>query len=110
MLSHAELQGLDMDHSPVMRSRISALIGFAPLQEQAKVNAAVEIARAQEARLLEERKAAGAALLKEVMAGNAAMIEQKKAVKAREVAEDGRILAYIKEQDAKAQVDRLHQI
>ena len=72
------------------------------------MNAAVAIARDQEAQLLDKKKAAGAALLKEVMAGNAVMIEQKKAAKAREVEEDCRILAYNRIQDAKAQVGSLN--
>ena len=53
---------------------------------------------------MEERRAAGAALLREVMAGNATMIERKAAEKQREAEEDRRILAYIRERDAKAQV------
>ena len=53
---------------------------------------------------MEERRAAGAALLREVMAGNATMIERKAAEKQREAEEDRRILAYIRERAAKAQV------
>ena len=53
---------------------------------------------------MEEKRTAGAALLKQVVAENAVMIEQKKLEKAREVEENLRILAYMREQDAKALV------
>ena len=75
-----------------------------PAQEQIELEKAIAAAQAMEVRLLEEKRIAGAALLKEVMAGNAVMIEHKKRDKALDVEEDLRILAYTREQDAKAQV------
>ena len=73
-------------------------------QEQVSLEKAIAEAQAEEIRLLEERRLAGAALLEQVMAENAVIIEQKKLEKAREVQEDQRILAYLREQDAKALV------
>lgn len=74
------------------------------LQEQVRINQAIERAKQEEAKAFEEKRVAGAALLRDVMAGNAAMIERKKAEKIREIAEEQQIAAFVKERDAKALV------
>ena len=68
------------------------------------MTAAIVEAKEREVRAAEEKKRAGAALLQEVVASNAEQAQRSKAAKAREAQEDLRILAYIKERDAKAQV------
>ena len=82
----------------------SSLILLSDLQEQLRITEAAEKAKQEDARVLEVKKAAGAALLRDVMAGNAAMIERKKDEKIREILEEQRIAAFVKERDAKAQV------
>ena len=82
----------------------TSLILSLVLQEQLRITEAAEKAKQEDARVLEAKKAAGAALLRDVMAGNAAMIERKKDEKIREILEEQRIAAFVKERDAKAQV------
>lgn len=74
------------------------------MQEQAKINYAIQLAKDQDAKQAAARRTAGAALLKEITAENTIQIQRKKAEKALEVEEDMRRLAYAKAQDAKARV------
>lgn len=68
------------------------------------MNEGIALAKALDAQVAEQKWAAGAALLKEVMAGNTALIQQRQVEKLRQAQEEQHILAYIREQDAKAQV------
>lgn len=74
------------------------------MQDQIRLNQAIALAKEQDAKAVEAKRQAGAALLQDIMAGNARMVAAKKEEKLRAVAEDQRILAYIRERDAKAQV------
>lgn len=86
------------------RAILTDLIGWS--QEQVRIKQAIEKTKQDEAVAIEKRKQEGAALLQDVMAGNAAMIERKKAEKIREIAEEQRIAAFVKDRDAKALVSR----
>lgn len=72
------------------------------LQEQERIKEAIEKAKEEDARQLEQKRLAGAALLRDVMAGNAAMIERKKQQRIQDILEEQRIAAFVKERDAKA--------